>query len=311
MSFGKTVLLAVVIIIALIGGGITVMSLESVEQGEVGVVWTMADGVRDEVLDPGIHFVSPMAKVKTYPVSQQQLVLSNNPGDYNDKVHADWHVDAPADGGMVKLNMTINYNFMADRVIELYTRFNGMDGNTIVDNMVQNSIVAYIKEVTPQFTVMDIYSDQRAEVSKAITEYLNNKLNEEYGINISSALIIDVQLDETLMSKVQAKEQAKQDAEKAELDKQTAIAQGEADKAKAEAEAAVQKIQAEAAGEKTRIAAEAEADATRIEAQAEADANNTINNSITDNLIRMKEAEARLEHGWVTVQGGSPVVTTN
>lgn len=305
------ILLAVVIIIAIIGGGVTVMSLASVGQGEVGVVWTMADGVQEEVLNPGIHFVSPMAKMKTYPVSQQQLVLSNNPSDYNSKEHADWHVDAPADGGMVKLNMTINYNFMADRVVELYTRFNGMDGDTIVDNMVQNSIVAYIKEVTPQFTVMDIYSDRRAEVSKAITEYLNSKLTEEYGINVSSALIIDVQLDETLMAKVQAKEQAKQDAEKAELDKQTAIAQGEADKAKAEAEAAVQKIQAEAAGEKTRIAAEAEADATRIEAQAEADANNTINNSITDNLIRMKEAEARLEHGWVTVQGGSPVVTAD
>lgn len=305
------ILLAVVIIIAIIGGGVTVMSLASVGQGEVGVVWTMADGVQEEVLNPGIRFVSPMAKVKTYPVSQQQLVLSNNPGDYNSKEHADWHVDAPADGGMVKLNMTVNYNFMADRVVELYTRFNGMDGDTIVDNMVQNSIVAYIKEVTPQFTVMDIYSDRRAEVSKAITEYLNSKLTEEYGINVSSALIIDVQLDETLMAKVQAKEQAKQDAEKAELDKQTAIAQGEANKAKAEAEAAVQKIQAEAAGEKTRIAAEAEADATRIEAQAEADANNTINNSITDNLIRMKEAEARLEHGWVTVQGGSPVVTAD
>ena len=305
------ILLAVVIIIAIIGGGVTVMSLASVGQGEVGVVWTMADGVQEEVLNPGIHFVSPMAKVKTYPVSQQQLVLSNNPGDYNTKEHADWHVDAPADGGMVKLNMTVNYNFMADRVVELYTRFNGMDGDTIVDNMVQNSIVAYIMEVTPQFTVMDIYSDRRAEVSKAITEYLNSKLAEEYGINVSSALIIDVQLDETLMAKVQAKEQAKQDAEKAELDKQTAIAQGEADKAKAEAEAAVQKIQAEAEAEQTRIAAEAEADATRIEAQAEADANNTINNSITDNLIRMKEAEARLEHGWVTVQGGSPVVTAD
>lgn len=144
------ILLAVVIIIAIIGGGVTVMSLASVGQGEVGVVWTMADGVQEEVLNPGIHFVSPMAKVKTYPVSQQQLVLSNNPGDYNSKEHADWHVDAPADGGMVKLNMTVNYNFMADRVVELYTRFNGMDGDTIVDNMVQNSIVAYIKEVTPR-----------------------------------------------------------------------------------------------------------------------------------------------------------------
>ena len=205
--------------------------------------------------------------------------------------YANIPVDAPADGGMVKLNMPVNYNFMADRVTDLYARFNGMDREAIVDSMVQNSIIAYIKEVTPQFSVMDIYSDKRAEVSKAITDYLNSKLNEEYGINISSALIIDVQLDETLMTKVQAKEQAKQDAEKADLDKQTAIAQGEADKAKAEADAEVKRINAEAAAEQTRIAA-----------QAEADANNTINSSITENLIRMKEAEARLEHGWVTVK---------
>ena len=305
----KSALIVVVVLVALIGGGITIKSLKSVGQGEVGVVWTYADGVRQETLAPGIHFVSPTAKVKTYPVSQQQLVLSNNPSDYNEKEHADWHVDAPADGGMVKLNMTINYNFMADRVVGLYTKFNGMDGETVVDNMVQNSIIAYIKEVTPQFSVMDIYSDKRAEISQAITEYLNSKLNDEYGINIASALIIDVQLDETLQAKIQAKEQAKQDAEKAELDKQTAIAQGEANKAQAEADAAVQKIQAEAAGEKTRIAAEAQADAMRIKAQAEADANNVINGSITDNLIRMKEAEARLEHGWVTVQGAGAVVT--
>ena len=140
--------------------------------------------------------------------------------------------------------------------------------------MVQNSIMAYIKEVTPQYSVMDIYSEKRAEVSKTITDYLNSKLNEEYGINVSSALIIDVQLDESLKSKVQAKEQAKQDAEKAELDKQTAIAQAETDKVKAESEAAV-------AIEKAR---------------GEAEANRLLSESITPELIQMKEAEARLEH---------------
>ena len=240
----------------------------------------------------------PLAKVKCYPISQQQLVLSNNPSDYNEKEHADWHVDAPTDGGMVKLNVTVNYSFMPDRVVDLYSRFNGMDGDAIVDSMVQNSIVAYIKEVTPRFTVMDVYSDKRAEVSSEITKYLNSKLNDEYGINVSSALIIDVQLNETLQEKIQAKEQAKQEAEKAELDKQTAIAQGETNKAKAEAEAEVKRIQAEAAAEQTRIAA-----------QAEADANAMLNNSITENLIKMKEAEARLKHGWVTVNGASTVVT--
>ena len=294
----KIVLIVLVIILAVFGGIVTLMSLAPVGQGEVGVVWTMKDGVQQETLGPGIHFINPMAKMKKYPVSQQQLVLSNSPSDYNEEEHADWHVDAPANGGMVKLNMTVNYSFQADKVVGLYQKFNGMDGENIVESMVQNSIIAYIKEVTPQFTVMDIYSDKRAEVSQAITEYLNAKLTEEYGINVASALIIDVQLDETLQAKIQAKEQAKQDAEKAELDKQTAIAQGEADKAKAEAEAVVKKIQAEAKAEQTRIAAEAEADANKV-----------LNASITDELIRMKEAEARLKHGWVTVHGADTVVT--
>lgn len=294
----KSVIVSIVIGAAVIGGFFTVKSLEKIEQGEIGVVWTAKDGVSDKTLDPGIHFVNPLSKVKEYPVSQQQLVLSNNPGDYNNKDHEDWHVDAPANGGMVKMNLTVNYNFISDRVIGLYERFNGMDGEAIVNSMVQNSIVAYVKEVTPQFSVMDIYSTKRAEVSKAITEYLNNKLSDEYGINVSSALIIDVQLDETLQAKIQAKEQAKQDAEKAALDKQTAIAQGEANKAQAEADAAVRKINAEASAEQTRIAA-----------KAQADANKQLNASITEELIRMKEAEARLKHGWVEVQGADAVVT--
>lgn len=283
----KSLIAAGIIAVGIVGGAYTVMSLEHVGQGEVGVVYTMKDGVQEETLSPGFHFVGPTAKVKNYPVAQQQLVLSNNPADYNEDEHADWHVDAPADGGMVKLNMTVNYNFIPDRVTDLYEKFNGMDGDQIMNNMVQNSAIAYIKEVTPTFTVMDIYSDKRSEVSKAITEYLNKKLTDEYGINISSALIIDVQLDEGLQEKVKAKEQAKQDAEKAELDKQTAIAQGEADKAKAEAAAAV----------------------TITNAEAEAKANQILSASITDELIRMKEAEARLKHGWITVQGADTVVT--
>lgn len=285
----KKVFVTCVCSAAVIGGIVTCMSMTKVGQGEVGVVWTAKSGVQEDVLAPGVHFVHPLAKVKDFPVSQQQLVLSNNSEDYNESGHADWHVDAPADGGMVKLNVTINYNFIPDRVTDLYTRFNGMDGDTIVDNMVQNSIVAYIKEVTPQFSVMDIYSSKRSDVSKAITSYLNEKLTDEYGINVSSALIIDVQLDDALRAKVQAKEQAKQDAEKAELDKQTALAQAETDKVRAETEA--------------KVAIE--------KAKGEAEANRLISQSITPELIQMKEAEARLEHGWVTVQGGGTAVVTN
>lgn len=284
----KKVGVAIIVSAAVIAGALTVGGTW-VGQGEVGVVYSMKDGVQEETLSPGWHPKWPFNKVRDYPVSQQQLVLSNNAADFNEKeLEKDTHVDAPADGGMVKMNLTVNYNFMPERVTDLYEKFNGMDGEDLVESKVKNSIIAYIKEVTPNFSVMDIYSDKRAEVGQAITEYLNSKLNDEYGIEVSSALIIDVQLDEELQAKVQAKEQAKQDAEKAELDKQTAIAQGEAKKAEAEANAQV----------------------TITNAQAEAEANRLKSESITDELIKMTEAEARLQHGWVTVTGADTVVAS-
>ena len=96
-------------------------------------------------------------------------------------------------------------------------------------------------------------------------------------------------MDDALKDKIRAKEQAKQDAEIAELNKQTALAQAETDKVKAQAEA----------------------DIKVIEAQAEAESNRIISESITDNLIKMKEAEARLKHGWITVTGADTVVTNS
>ena len=198
---------------------------------------------------------------------------------------------------MVKINLTVNYNFMPDRVVELFNRFNGMNGETLVESRIQNSIIAYVKEVTPQFSVMDIYSDKKSEVNEAITNYLNEKLQDEYGINVASALVIDVELDDTLMQKVQAKEQAKQDAEIAELEKQTAMAQAETDKVKAQADADVALIEAQA-----------KADAATIAAEAEAESNRKIAQSITPELIQWEEAQARLEHGWVTVQGADTIV---
>lgn len=74
----KSILAVLVVILAIFGGIMTVMSLAPVGQGEVGVVWTMKDGVQKETLSPGILY-SPTAKMKKYPVSQQQLVFSNNP----------------------------------------------------------------------------------------------------------------------------------------------------------------------------------------------------------------------------------------
>ena len=263
-----------------------VLCTERVHTGYVGVVYS-AKGVEQQTISQGWHFMSPLKHVSEFPITQQRVVFSNAPSDYGAKEHADWHIDAPANGGTIAINLTVNYNFLPEHVVELYTKFGGMDGESLMESKIQNDIIAYVKEVTPQFSVMQIYSDDRAGVNTAITDYLNEKLTAEYGINVSSALIVDAQPDDTLMQKIRAKEQAKQDAEIAELNKQTALAQAETDKVKAQTEA----------------------DVKMIEAQAEADANKVLSESITPELIQMKEAEARLKHGWITVQGADIVVT--
>lgn len=263
-----------------------VICTERVHTGYVGVVYS-AKGVEQQTISQGWHFMSPLKHVSEFPITQQRVVFSNSPSDYGAKEHADWHIDAPANGGTIAINLTVNYNFLPEHVVELYTKFGGMDGESLMESKIQNDIIAYVKEVTPQFSVMQIYSDDRAGVNTAITNYLNEKLTAEYGINVSSALIVDAQPDDTLMQKIRAKEQAKQDAEIAELNKQTALAQAETDKVKAQTEA----------------------DVKMIEAQAEADANKVLSESITPELIQMKEAEARLKHGWVTVQSADTVVT--
>lgn len=283
----KPVIIVISVVLALVIAFGAILCLERIPVGYVGVVYS-SHGVEEQTLSQGWHWMSPMKHVKEFPISQQQIVFSNNPGDYDAKKHDDWHIDAPANGGMVKINLTVNYNFIPDRVVSLYEKFNGMDGEAIVETRVQNSIIAYVKEVTPQFSVMDIYSDKKSEVNGAITNHLNEMLTEEYGINVSSALIIDVQLDDTLQEKIRAKEQAKQDAEIAELNKQTALAQAETDKAVAEAAAEVAAINAEADAEVKRIQAEASADARRIEAEADRDANRLINEEINDDILKNK-----------------------
>lgn len=76
---------AIIAVAVAAAGAYVAMSGTYVGQGEVGVVYTAKSGVKEKTLGPGFQFVGPLAKVKDYPVSQQQLVLSNNAADFNEK----------------------------------------------------------------------------------------------------------------------------------------------------------------------------------------------------------------------------------
>lgn len=133
---------------------------------------------------------------------------------------------------------------------------------------------------------------KRANVNAALTDYLNKRFS-TYGINITNVSLINITVDENTMEAINAKITAQQAAETQEINNQTAI-----NKAKADAEV-------------TKAEAQAKADAQLIEAKAQAEANNKLSSSITDELIRMKEAEARNKFGWVTISGTNNTVVTD
>jgi Membrane protease subunits, stomatin/prohibitin homologs len=174
-------------------------------------------------------------------------------------------------------------------VVDTYKKFKGMDGEDIVEQRVKTVLKSKISEVTTDYTMMDIYSGNRSEINNAITEYLNKDFGESYGIEVPDASIIDVHPDEKLkeaidnrVTALQQKQQAEAEQEKIKVEAQTKLIQAEND-----AEIKIKK------------------------AEAEAEANRVLAASITDELIRMREAEACKEHGWVTVQGADMVVTEN
>lgn len=264
-------------IIILIGGIGCLVCVEKIPAGYVGVVYSMSGGVQEDVLQQGWHMVSPTKKVKEFTVSEEQLALT---GDETFPV-------STSDNANIDISFQMSYFFIEETVAKTYQRFKGMDGDDIINNRVKTVLKSKISEVTANYSMMEIYSGERATINKEITEYLNTELSARYGLTVTEASIIDVHPDEQLQKTIDERVTAMQKKQQAEAEQETIRVQNET------------KI----------LQAEAEAKAKIVAAEAEAKANKILSDSITDNLLKMEEMEARKKHGWVTVSGAGTVVT--
>lgn len=261
------------------------MCIERIPAGYCGVQYSMNGGIKDEILTQGWHIVSPTIKVKEFTVSNEQLVLSKGDGS-EDAVDNSLNVTT-ADNATISVSFQMTYNFVQDDLTNTYKKYRGMSGEDIVNNRVATVLKSKISEVTSAYTMMDIYSGSRDEINDKITAYLDKEFKETYGINVISASIIDVHPDEKLQKTIDARVTALQNKQKAEAEQETA-----------KVEAATKLIKAQN-----------EADIALTKAKAEAESNKVIADSITQGLIDLKTAEARMQHGWVTIQGANTVVT--
>lgn len=275
---------AILVGACLLGGTIFgFASTEKIKNGHVGVVYSINGGVKDEVLGQGLKFVGVGKKVIQYSIRTQQLYMSKDSqeGSKNDE-----SLNVGTQGGTVNVDFEMSYSFNPDTVANVYKKYGGLSGKEIVDGIVRGRIRGLVNEVTSKYTVAEVYIDKRQEVNEAITRHLQENLA-EVGINVERASLPEVRPDEQVMATLK---------EKARMQEELAVEKQKQEKVALEAET-------------KRIEAQGEADKKLIEAQAEADANKLLEQSITPELIKMKEAEARLKHGWVTVQGADTIVT--
>lgn len=173
----------------------------------------------------------------------------------------------------VDVCITVNHSIDKDTAQDLYASI----GKGYVDIILTPRALEGIKTVFSGYSAEELIT-HRIELGEQISQVVADDVS-CYGIQVSGVSIEDLDFTDAYTDAVEAKQVASQN-----------------------------KLTAET--EQARLTLEAEAEANRkiISAQAEADANKVIAASITPELIQLMEAQARIEHGWVTVQGASAVV---
>lgn len=274
--------LAVILVFVLVS---SIICIERIPVGYMGVIYKMNGGATGDTLTQGWHIVSPTKKVKIFTIGNEQLVLTKDRRE-GSKGNDSFRVST-SDDATIAISFQMSYRFKPDTLVDTFNRFKGMSGEDIVENRVKAVMKSKVSEVTTDYSLMDIYSGNRSEINNKITEYLDSEFGRAYGMEVLDASIIDVHPDKQLRRTINNRVEALQKKQQAQAEQETA---------KVEAKTAL--IKAQNAAEIQVTKAKAEAEANRVKAA-----------SITPELIKMKEAEARYKHGWVTVNGNSTVVT--
>ena len=160
-------------------------------------------------------------------------------------------------GLSIHMDITVRFRPIPEKIGYIYEKFNVNYINVLVVPEVRSTV----RQVMGRYTAEEIYSTKRAEVEETI-EKESEAILEENNVHMVALLIRSIQLPDQIRIAIESKLQQQQEA---------LAYQFRLEKEKSEAER------------------------KRIAAEGESRANNIINNSLTNNLLKMRGIEATLE----------------
>lgn len=268
--------------------------------GYTGVKTTFGQ-VSDDIARPGfngkIPFIVSIAKVNN---KQQDITFSKE----KDTLYGEAKGKVP----VIATNLTVTYNINSGKSAWIYANVtnykDGLVDFTLLSSAFKSASVSLgVEEVTV-----------RSIIEPLTTQYLQELLDEKYGketVILTRVVIGNIDFEESYNNAINEKNKAVQEYEQAQTRNLQALE-------KAENEAAIRILEAEskATAEASRILIQANADKDAAIIKAETMKINTtaealryieLSKAITPELLSKWEADARIKHGWVTVQGNAVI----
>lgn len=249
-----------IILSAIIGGVLFLQSCSVVRPGETAIK-TRWGKYRDGTLAQGLHVYNP--------IGTKVIKYSLRITEYSEKMHL------PTKEGLeINTALTLLYHLRPGAEKNVYSKF----GKDYASPLILNSLYAIARGATTTYFSNDIIT-QREEMEKSITDKLVAIVS-PYGIVIDKVLLKDIILPPDITQAIANKVSAQQVAQKAEYEVQ---------KQRVELNFFIEKQlkEAQLTVDKQKI----ESERLQIEAESIKKAQFTINESLTDKVLKYKSLE--------------------
>lgn len=226
---------AVVVFIAVTVVGL-VMLISKVDNGNVGVVYSINGGVQDEVLGQGWHLTSPTERVIEYPVRTQN------------KNYESLAV-ATIDGKTVNMPVSLNYHVNSETASAVYKKFGSVSVEDLEDGYIKTRINDALRQTVSNYTVIETFGERIGDIKLETIEIAKADLEKD-GIIIEDIMLSAPQPDDETQAAINDRVKATQELERKKTDKQIATEEAERLKIEATGEAEANRIVEETLTEK-------------------------------------------------------------
>lgn len=254
--------------------GVVFATLVQVDAGRLGVV-KLFGKVSEDVLQPGLHVVNPLAVVVSLDAQTQNYTMS--------AVHTEGDVTGDdairimtADGLEVTIDISIIYHIVPEEAPKILSEI----GETYKDKLVRPITRSRIRDAAVFYQAVELYTEKRDEFQARITESITKELGDR-GLAVESVLVRNITLPESIKEAIESKVQAEQEAKK-----MTFVLQKETQ----------------------------EAERRRVEAQGIADSQRIVSESLNEKLLRYEQIKAWKELALspnakvIVMDGDTPVI---